>query len=221
MYRESLGVLAEDLLDWLNRNLTATVDLATREQIASFPIFPTSTEFQALTKLSLPNDFRDPIDVASLVADQVARDYRKLLTGLGARPLDILDYFRLHALPAAAAERISVVQATELLHFVAVHQDELGPLRDSLATSKIVPCTDGALYAPQEVHMPSREIAALATDLPVATTEGIAHAVLDWLGVQKAPSNKALAVAVARVGKGRRSGRLGCRGRASDAPGAR
>ena len=24
-------------------------------------------------------------------------------------------------------------------------------------------------------------IAALATDLPVATTEGIAHAVLDWL----------------------------------------
>lgn len=196
---ETLAVMAEDLLDWLNRNLTPTVDRTTKEQVAALPIFPTATGFQALTELSLPNNFRDPIGVASLVADHVALDYHKLLAALGARPLDIVEYFRVHAVPAAESGRLSVTQAPELLRLIAVHQEELAPLRDMLASSELVPCTDEMLHSAPHVHLPSREISLLAPGLPVAATSGIAPAVLDWLGVQRGPSDQALAVAVERL----------------------
>ena len=196
---ETLAVLAEDLLDWLNRNLTSTVDRVAREQVAALPIFPTATGFEPLTRLSLPNDFRDPIAVASLVADQVVRDYHKLLADLGARPLDIVEYFRLHAVPAANSGRLSDTQAVELLRLIAVHQEELSQLRAVLALAELVPCTDGVLHSAPEVHLPSREITMLAPGLPVANTAGIAPAVLDWLGVQRVPSDQALAVAAKRL----------------------
>jgi len=196
---ETLGVLAENLLDWLNRNLNSTASRATKEQVAELPIFPTATGFEALTRLSLPNDFRDPIGVASLVADYVARDFHKLLTDLGARPLDIVEYFRVHALPAANSGRISVAQAPELLRLVAVHQEELGSLRDMLASAELVPGTDGVLHSAPHLHLPSREITLLAPGLPIANTAGLAPAVLDWLGVQRAPSDQALAVAAERL----------------------
>src|SRR3712207_7201734 len=58
---------------------------------------PRSTLFPYTT---LFRSFHDPIGVASLVTDTAARDFYVLLTHLGARPLDIVDYFRLHAIPA-------------------------------------------------------------------------------------------------------------------------
>lgn len=196
---ETLAVMAEELLDWLNRNLTSTVDRATREQVARLPIFPTATGFEALTRLSLPNDFRDPIAVASLVADKVAREYHKLLADLGARPLDVVEYFRVHAVPAANSGRLSVTKAPELLRLIAAHQEELAPLLDMLASAELVPCTDGLVHSAPDVHLPSREISMLAPGLPVADTAGIAPAVLDWLGVQRGPSDRALAVAAERL----------------------
>ncbi|MFZ0230101.1 MAG: hypothetical protein WAL41_24875, partial [Mycobacterium sp.] len=196
---EALGAFADDLLEWLNRNRAGITDAATRQRIAELPIFPTASGFEPLTKLSLPNDFRDPIGVASLVADTAALDYHKLLSALGATPLDIVDYIRRHALPAAQARRISVSQATELLKLIAVHQQELAGLRESLASAALVPCTDEQLHPAPGVHLPSREISTLAPALPVALTAGVAPAVLDWLGVQRTPSNHALAVAVQRL----------------------
>lgn len=195
----SLAALADDLLDWLNRNLTPTTDDATRALIAQLPIFPTATGFEPLNKLSLPNDFRDPVGVATLVADQVALDYHRLLSGLGARPLDVADYFERHALPAIHVEAISVDQANEVPRLIAAHQVELAPLRGRLSMAKLVPCLDGELHVPSEVHQPSRDIETLAPDLPIAATSGAAPAVLDWLGVARAPSNEALAIGVQRL----------------------
>ncbi|MGI5223762.1 DUF3883 domain-containing protein [Actinoallomurus sp. CA-142502] len=192
---EALGVLADDLLEWLNRNMAGITDATTCRKIAELPIFPTASGFEPLTKLSLPNDFRDPIGVASLVAEAAALDYHKLLSTLGARPLNIVDYIRVHALPAAESRRISISQATELLKLIAVHQEELSGLRESLASVALVPCTDERLHPAPEVHLPSREISTLAPQLPVALSVGVAPAVLDWLGVRRAPSDHALAVA--------------------------
>ena len=197
---EALGAFADDLLEWLNRNRAGITDAATRQRIAELPIFPTASGFEPLTKLSLPNDFRDPIGVASLVADTAALDYHKLLSALGATPLDIVDYIRRHALPAAQARRISVSQATELLKLIAVHQQELAGLRESLASAALVPCTDEQLHPAPGVHLPSREISTLAPALPVALTARLSSlSVSDWLGVQRTPSNHALAVAVQRL----------------------
>jgi hypothetical protein len=195
----NLEALAGELLDWLNRNLTTTVDEASRAALAQLPIFPTAEGFEQLTKLSLPNEFRDPVGVASLVADQAALDYHKLLVGLGARPLDVVDYFALHALPAIQEGAVSVDQATELLRLVAAHQIELEPLQTRFAEAKIVPCLDGALHLPTEVHFPSQDIKTLAPELPVAETSAVPPAVLDWLGVARAPSDEALAIAVDRL----------------------
>lgn len=197
---EELGVLADTLLEWLNRNLAGITDVTTRQKIAELPIFPTASGFAPLTKLSLPNDFRDPIGVASLVAVTAARDYRKLLSELGARPLDIVDYIHLHALPAVEARRISIDEASELLKLIAAHQEELATLQNSLASATLVPCTDGQLHPAPGVHLPSRDISTLAPDLPVAL-EGIAPPVLEWLGVQKVPSDHALTVAVQRLAR--------------------
>ncbi|MEV0353236.1 DUF3883 domain-containing protein [Nonomuraea sp. NPDC050680] len=199
---EPLGILADGLLEWLNRNLAGIVDTTTRQKIAELPIFPTASGFAPLTKLSLPNDFPDPIGVASLVAGTVARDYRRLLSALGARPLDIVDYIRLHALPAAEAGRISIDQATELLKLIAVHQAELTSLQNRLTSAALVPCTDGRLYPAPEVHLPSSDISTLAPALPVALTAGLAPSVLEWLGVRKLPSDHALIVAVERLASG-------------------
>jgi hypothetical protein len=196
---EALGAFADDLLEWLNRNRAEITDAATRQRIAELPIFPTASGFESLTKLSLPNDFRDPIGVASLVADTAALNYHKLLVALGATPLDIVDYIDRHALRAAEARRISISQATELLKLIAVHQEELTGLRESLASVALVPCTDEQLYRAPLVHLPSREISTLAPALPVALASGVAPAVLDWLGVQRTPSDHALAVAVQRL----------------------
>ena len=198
---EGLGALSDNLLEWLNRNRAGITDAATRQKIAELPIFPTAAGFEPLTKLSLPNDFRDPIGVASLVADTAALDYHKLLNALGATPLNIVDYIRRHALPAAGARRISINQAAELLKLVAIHQEELAGLRESLASAALVPCTDEQLYPAPSVHLPSREISTLAPALPVALTTGVAPAVLDWLGVQRTPSDQALAVAVQRLAR--------------------
>lgn len=196
---EALGALADDLLEWLNRNIAGITDTRTRQKIAELPIFPTASGFEPLTKLSLPNEFRDPIEVASLVADTTTRDYHKLLSALGARPLNIVDYIRLHALPAAEARRISISQATELLMLITVHQGELTGLRKSLASAALVPCTDEQLHPAPEVHLPSWEISTLAPELPIALTASVAPAVLDWLGVQRTPSDHALTVAVQRL----------------------
>ncbi|MEU3168544.1 DUF3883 domain-containing protein [Streptosporangium sp. NPDC006930] len=196
---EALGAFSDNLLEWLNLNLVGITNPTTRQKVAELPIFPTASGFEPLTKLSLPNDFRDPIEVASLVVHTTARDYHKLLSTLGARPLDIVDYIRLHALPAAEAGRIAISQASELLKLIAVHQEELAGLRESIASAALVPCTDEQLRPAPAVHLPSWEISKLAPALPVALTAGVATAVLDWLGVQKIPSNHALAAAVQRL----------------------
>ena len=191
----SLTALSDELLDWLNRNLPA-IDDRSRALLSALPIFPTATgAFAPLDTLSLPHAFHDPINVATLVDEAAVRDYHKLLTTLGARPLDVIDYFRVHVIPAAVERRLSLDQAVQLLQLVAVHQVQLRDLRDALVAAPLVPCLDGRLHPAHEVHFPSPEIALLAPELPVAVTEGVAPAVLEWLGVPKAPTNAALAIA--------------------------
>jgi hypothetical protein len=195
----SLTALSDELLDWLNRNLPA-IDDQSRALLSALPIFPTATgSFAPLDTLSLPHAFHDPINVATLVAEAAVRDYHKLLTKLGARPLDVVDYFRIHVIPAAVEQRLTLDQAVQLLQLVAVHQVQLKDLRAALAAAPLVPCNDGRLHPAREVHSPSQDIATLAPDLPVAVTEGVAPAVLEWLGVPKAPTNVALAIAVQRL----------------------
>ncbi|HUY50596.1 MAG TPA: DUF3883 domain-containing protein [Streptosporangiaceae bacterium] len=195
----SLAALSDELLDWLNRNLPA-IDDTSRALLSALPIFRTATgSFAPLTTLSLPEAFHDPINVASLVDEATARDYRKLLTTLGARPLDVVDYFRVHVLPAAVEQRLSPDQAVQLLQLVAIHQVQLRDLRDDLEAAPLVPCLDGRLHPAHEAHFPSRDIAVLAPELPTAVTEGVAPVVLEWLGVLKAPTNRALATAVQRL----------------------
>ena len=119
---DSLAALSDELLDWLNRNRPA-IDSTSRALLRNLPIFRTATgSFAPLSTLSLPDAFHDPIHVASLVDEATALDYHKLLTALGARPLGVIDYFRLHVLPAADEQRLSPDQAVQLLQLVAIHQ---------------------------------------------------------------------------------------------------
>jgi hypothetical protein len=195
----SLTALSGELLDWLNRNLPA-IDDRSRALLRALPIVPTATgSFAPLDTLSLPHAFHDPINVATLVDEGAVRDYHKLLTTLGARPLDVVDYFRLHVIPAAVEQRLSPDQAVQILQLVAVHQVPLRDLRDALAAAPLVPCLDGRLHPAHEAHSPSPDLALLAPELPVAVTEGVAPAVLEWLGVPKAATNAALAIAAQRL----------------------
>ena len=195
----SLAALSDELLDWLNRN-RAAIDSTSRALLRNLPIIRTATgSFAPLSTLSLPDAFHDPIHVASLVDEATALDYHKLLTALGARPLGVVDYFRLHVLPAADKQRLSSDQAVQLLQLIAIHQVQVRDLRDDLVAAPLIPCLDGKLYRAREAHFPSPDIAALAPELPVAVTKGVAPAVLEWLGVAKAPTDAALAIAVHRL----------------------
>ena len=49
---------------------------------------------------------RRPASPITLFYMALALDYHKLLTALGARPLGVVDYFRLHVLPAADKQRL-------------------------------------------------------------------------------------------------------------------
>ncbi|MBA3431653.1 MAG: hypothetical protein H0U16_09270, partial [Actinobacteria bacterium] len=133
------------------------------------------------------------------MSDTAALDYHRLLSDLGARPLDIVEYFRVQAIPAAQVGRISSDEATELIKLIARHHDQLAGLRTSLGEVDLVPCQDGDLHPATEVHLPSQEISALAPDLPVAVTTGLQASILEWLGVQRRPSDSALAVAAQRL----------------------
>jgi hypothetical protein len=195
---EALNSLSGELLDWLSRNLASITDRSTIDQVAALPIFPTASGSAPLTELSLPNNFRDPIGVATLVDESAALDYHKLLVALGAKPLNVVEYVSRHVLPAADDGRITSDQAGELLKVIAIHQEQLGDLREQLAMSPLVPCQDGTLFAAADVHMPSAEIALLAPNLPIAAT-GVASTILDWLGVQQAPNDEALSTAVERI----------------------
>ncbi|MDR6415578.1 DUF3883 domain-containing protein [Pseudarthrobacter sulfonivorans] len=194
-----LSELADDLLAWFDRHLLE-IDRSNAPEIAALPIFPTSSqEFSSLTALSLPQDFDDPVNVASLVDFETARNYRKLLNTLGAKPLDVETYFLLHVLPAARDRRLNSTQAALLLRLVARYQTELESHKHEFTDAFIIPGSDGELYTAKELHMPTKEIGVLAPELPIADTAIAPAAVFEWLGVSRYPTDEALGLAVSRL----------------------
>jgi hypothetical protein len=199
---EDLSQLSDDLMAWLEKHLDE-IDDWTAQRLTDLKIFPTSAgDFAPLTSLSLPEKFDDPINVASLVEHRVARDYHRLLTRLGAKPLDVVQYFALHAIPAAARGEVPVEQAAPLLRIIGNHQVDLDLAKAQLASTPLIPGNDGTLHAADELHLPSDEINCLAPDLPVADTTAAPLLVLEWLGVRRVPGDQALAIAVRRLAEG-------------------
>lgn len=199
---EKLAGLADDLLAWFDRHLLE-IDSSKAAGIAALPIFRTSSAtFRPLTSLSLPQDFDDPINVASLVDVETARDYHRLLDRLGARPLNVVSYFLVHVLPAASERRLNGTQASHLLRLAARYQLELEPHKQEFANAYLIPGVDGKLRAAYELHMPTDEIAVLAPELPIADTVSAPATVLAWLGVARIPTDEALQSAVVRLDGG-------------------
>lgn len=199
---ENLSELGDELLAWFDRHLLE-IDSSKAPEIAALPIFPTSSKtFRPLTALSLPQDFDDPVNVASLVDFETARDYHRLLDRLGARPLDVVSYFLIHALPAAKNLQLDSTQAAQLLSLVARYEVELEPHRHEFAKAVLIPGLDGKLHTADELHLPSNEMAVLAPDLPLADTAAVPSTVLEWLGVARIPTDVALEVAVTRLAAG-------------------
>lgn len=187
------------ILTWLQHHSDELTPDAKRE-IASAPLFLSSDgQTLPLTELSLPKGFPDELGVAAVVADGIAQDYHKLLIDLGARPLDLATYLTDHVIPAATRGRIDPAKGRQLLAVVAAHMHELGDLHQHLSEAPIVPCTDGLLHAGPDVHLPSADLGILAPDFPVADILGISPAVLEWLGVANAPSDRALGAAATRL----------------------
>jgi hypothetical protein len=199
---ENLSELGDDLLAWFDRHLLE-IDLSKAAEIAALPIFPTSNKtFRPLTALSLPQDFDDPVNVASLVAFETARDYHRLLDRLGARPLDVVSYFVIHVLPAAKHQQLNITQAAQLLSLVGRYELELEPHRHEFAEAVLIPGLDGKLHTAGELHLPSDDIAVLAPKLPLADTAAVPSPVLEWLGVARIPTDVALEIAANRLAAG-------------------
>ena len=105
----------------------------------------------------------------------------------------MVDYFRRPCPPrgSRSAAALHQTRRPSFFSWLPIHQVQLSGLRDDLASAApLVPCTDEQLYPAREVHFPSRDICDAGTRTPVAVTTGVAPAVLDWLGVQKAPSDR-------------------------------
>ncbi|MFI5623462.1 protein NO VEIN domain-containing protein [Nocardioides sp. NPDC051685] len=206
---EALEAVHSDVLDWLEKHREALEDPAIQGRVRQLSIFPSAGgSLRSLDELSLPSDFQDVIGVAEVVDLKAAAGHENLLTLLGARRLDAVEYVRRHLIPSAADGLVALEQLPAVLEFVRVEMpylDHAGGVQGELSRVPLVLCTDGAVRPAQEVHLASKALDLIDPECPVADLASLGSDILStlaWLGVAETPRDDVLCTAAQRIATG-------------------
>ena len=157
------------VLKWFDRHkkeLSENKELPQR--LAKIPLFPSTEELRSLEHLHLPGGFSDPIGVANLIDMRRLKGLSDFLKFLGAGELTFIDYAERY-IPRAfdAGKDTSLEAKCKLLDILANRIGEVREndwLRDKLAETNIVECTDGEFYQPERVYCPRKEVRTVFED---------------------------------------------------------
>lgn len=167
-----------------------------KQELATLPIFPSSDGLQALSNLSLPGNFSDPIGFANLVDTQKLNPRLELfLKELGAKELTFRTYATVQIPQAFADLRLPPEKKRQTIQLLAKRFYEIGDddeLRLRLAEVAIVECDDGDFHKPGEVYFRSDITSeVLGQDIHFATIPrengDAVREFYAWLGIEHEP----------------------------------
>jgi hypothetical protein len=202
-----LQSLAADILEWLDGR-SGQLDAGSVAKFAALPIYPSSDgTFYPLGELSLRSGFSDPLGIAELVDDQVVQGHTDLLRKLGARELDVVEYFTRHVIPRAHDMTLPVHKARGVLEVISASRARLETAQIDFSQIPVVPCQDGELHRPADVYLDSRDVRLIAPSDPIADTTGFPPYLIEiliGLGVARAPRLESIAAAALRLSEDER-----------------
>ena len=184
------------VLKWFDSNkkeLSENKELPQR--LAKIPLFPSIEKLRSLEHLHLPGGFSDPIGVANLIDMRRLKGLSDFLKFLGAGGLTFIDYAERYIPRAFDANKDTSLEAKcKLLDILANRIGEVREndwLRDKLAETNIVECTDGEFYQPEQVYFPRKEVRAVFEDFVhyaclTKKSEGRKD-LYRWLGIASRP----------------------------------
>lgn len=185
------------LLEWFeSRRVNFQSFPQLKQELATLPIFPSSDGLQALSNLSLPGNFSDPIGFANLVDTQKLNPRLELfLKELGAKELTFRTYATDQIPQAFADLRLPPEKKRQTIQLLAKRFYEIGDddeLRLRLAEVAIVECDDGDFHKPGEVYFRSDITSeVLGQDIHFATIPrengDAVREFYAWLGVEHEP----------------------------------
>ena len=182
------------LLRWFDANKSELSD-DLRDRLAKLPVFPSAQKLRSLQELWLPGGFDDPMGSAGLLDMGVMSGLSDFLEYLGARKLTFENYaMRYIAADFTVGKRATIQVKRAHFENLERHIGQIRSnlqLRDKLAATNIVECTDGDFRMPSGVYFPSKELRAmLGNRVSYATFPESAAGRRDlyaWLGVAIQP----------------------------------
>ena len=149
------------LLRWFDANKSELND-DLRDRLAKLPIFPSAQKLRSLRELWLPGGFDDPMGSAGLLDMGVLSGLSDFLEYLGARKLTFENYaMRYIAADFTAGRRATIQLKGAHLANLERHIGQIRSnlqLREKLAATNIVECTDGDFRMPSGVYFPCKKI---------------------------------------------------------------
>lgn len=166
-----------------------------KQSVAALPIYPTAGTFRPLTELSLPGDFDDPLQMASVLDVTGLSNAQDFLKALGVQELTLSVYVSRHLVPALVREKLPPQKIRDAVILLARRRSEIieaDGVVDALSNAKLVECRDGNFYAPVEVYFENDEVSRVLGGGVALALMPLEHAevyteFLDWVGVTGVP----------------------------------
>ncbi len=182
---------APSILAWLEGRRSEVDDLGLHRRIAALPLFATTGGRGRLIDLSLPSGFEDLIGVARLVDVKGVGIGTDFLVSLGAEPLDLVPYIKMHVVKVLR-DANHLGRRPDVVHQLARYFGQFSQhdsVRSLLASSPCIRCRDGEYRQPDEVYFWSSGIESTLGDVPFVDAERdpVVNEMYRWLGVECQP----------------------------------
>jgi hypothetical protein len=189
-------VSVSNLISWFadhRAKILKSTDL--KVALATLPIYPSAGGFRPLNGLSLPGDFEDPLQLASVLDVALLPEHHDFLRELGIEELSFPVYVSQHLIPALQKDDLDAAKRRGAAQLVASRRSEISEdakLRLRLAEVSLVECRDGVFRKAGEVYSdnptvtqilgPQVSLAVIPSEHPTIFAE-----LHSWLGVAQVP----------------------------------
>ena len=176
------------LYDYLaDREQLILKDFCYSEKLKNTPIFLTNKQFKPLSGLCLSGNYKDPISLDIIIAEDTMTDKAKgFLKKLGVKPLDFLTYLTKYAPLYYQNESLwkkedKRLELTEEIrrNFSSVADNR--ETRNLLKNLKMIPCNDNLFHSPKEIYLKSELLdIVLNKDYFYPSEERIGGKLAEW-----------------------------------------
>lgn len=183
------------LFEWFENHRREILECSeVKELLVDLAIFPCLGQLQKMAALALPGDFNDPLGLTEIVDLNPLGGRREFLRDLGMPALDFKTYAA--RLPDALLRTdISKEVRRKAILLLAERIGEIKDdqsIREGLAKTPLVECTDGIFRKAVECYFPAESVTtclgeyAFTAVIPSSHTAAY-QALYEWLGVESRP----------------------------------